>query len=398
MFRYARILSSPFLSLTILMLSVGFFLTYTSLRLKVEGFDPLVIGVISSGYYLGYLLGALRVERFITQLKHIRAFAAFASILTAVIMLQGMYIAPWAWFFARFISGFCIASLFVVIESWFLVVTPLIFRGRILAFYMVALYTSNAFSQYLIDIYDLDTLMPFLLNGLLCSLAIVPVTMTRTTVPDLPEAAPGMLLKIWKESPFGAASCLVSGGMLGCIYAFLPLFASSNQFSVANLMFTAIISGVIFQWPLGWLSDFFDRRKVILATAATIFFPAVIVSLFPHNFYVVFSMTFFASGLCFAIYPLGIAQVCDRIESVHLTTAAGVLLFSFGLGAVAGPLVVPFFIQVFPSAGLFVYLAFASLILSFIGVVSMTFTKSVPLEDQQKFVPVPSGFPAPLEE
>ncbi len=124
MFQYARVLTSPFLSLTALMLSVGFFLTYTSLRLKIEGYDSFVIGVISSGYYLGFLVGAVKVERMISQLKHIRVFAAYASILTAAIMLQGMYINGWAWFFIRFISGFCVASLFIVIESWFLVVSP----------------------------------------------------------------------------------------------------------------------------------------------------------------------------------------------------------------------------------------------------------------------------------
>ncbi len=207
-----------------------------------------------------------------------------------------------------------------------------------------------------------------------------------------------MMLKIWKKSFFGVSSCIIGGAMLGCIYSFLPLFAKDNNYSVANLMFVAIISGVVFQWPLGWLSDFFDRRKVMVGTTIAIMIPAVIVYFFTSSDSVVFIATFFVSGLCFTVYPMGITQACDRLDSLHLTTATSVLMFAYGFGAVIGPLVAPIFIQVFPPAGLFLYLAFTSLVLTVIGVYAMLRVKPVPLENQQQYVPVPSGYPAPFEE
>ncbi|MCB1149010.1 MAG: YbfB/YjiJ family MFS transporter, partial [Chlamydiia bacterium] len=119
-----RLLIAPFISLACLMLGNGFFVTFTSMRLKLDGASPEMLGLVNAAYYAGFLLGAARIEGLISRVRHIRAFAAFAGILSVATMLQGLIDSPIAWIFIRFVAGLSIAALYIVIESWFLVISP----------------------------------------------------------------------------------------------------------------------------------------------------------------------------------------------------------------------------------------------------------------------------------
>jgi MFS family permease len=81
-----RTTSSTIALLTSVMLvwvANGLCLTLLALRMSVEGFNTTDIGVVTTGYFFGQLLGAVISGRIIEQVGHVRAFAAFASLLSA---------------------------------------------------------------------------------------------------------------------------------------------------------------------------------------------------------------------------------------------------------------------------------------------------------------------------
>ena len=123
----------PLISLVIVMLGNGFFTTFASLRISIEGYPNWVIGILNASYYGGIMLGAIYVERLISRIGHIRSFAIMASINSLVIVIQAMLIGPISWTIFRFFSGFCASGFFIAIESWLLLSTGVKSRGRLLS-------------------------------------------------------------------------------------------------------------------------------------------------------------------------------------------------------------------------------------------------------------------------
>jgi len=111
-----RAVTPPLISLVIVMLGNGFFTTFASLRISIDGYPSWVIGVLNASYYGGVMLGSIYVEKFLNRIGHIRTFAIFASVNSFVIVIQAMFIGPVFWMIFRFLMGICASGFFIVIE------------------------------------------------------------------------------------------------------------------------------------------------------------------------------------------------------------------------------------------------------------------------------------------
>lgn len=387
-------ISSPLLSLALLMLSNGFFLTYVSARLHVDNYTPFEIGIIQGCYYAGFLIAALKSEQTIQRIKHIRAFSFFACIATACTLATVFANHLIIWALMRFIMGICIAALYVVIESWFLIVGDKNNRGVILAIYMTGLYLSQASSQYIINLIEINSMVPFIVAGILASLSILPVAFTFTTIPDMEPTQTKDIFKFFTIAPFGTIGAALSGVMLGSFYAFGPTFAQKFNLSIAHLMSVTIAGGFLLQYPIGHLSDIFDRRRVLIfVSIMTLILPLILV-LMIHSKISILICSFFIGGFSFTIYPLSITQVIDRASPREATTVAGVMLFAYSIGAVIGPLTTPIFIEALHSQiGLYYAISFASLLLLLMGIVAIILKRPVLKENQESFVAIPPQTP-----
>ncbi len=384
---------APLLSIALLMLGGGFFTTFVSLRLHMAKYDATVIGVVQAAYYAGFLIGALKIENLIKRIRHIRAYAFFACLCTAIVLFQGIYINPVAWVIERFIQGLCIASLYVVIESWLLIIAPDDSRGKLLALYMIALYAAQAVSQFFVDALDMRSLTPYLVVGILGSLSMMPVTFTRTQIPDLPDTDTKGLFHVFKRSPFGCLGCMISGIIISSIYSFLPPYADELHISVALSMSLAIAGGFILQWPLGYLSDVFDRRKILFLISVLTIAPCAGIVFFKMQAGIIYALVFFLGGFTFTLYPLSITHVTDRFQSSDMTSVTAVLLFAYSIGAVVGPLLAPIFIDSLPPNGLFVFIGALGALLSAMGCYSLIRYKPVPKLKQGDFMPMSGQSP-----
>ena len=388
---------APLLSIAILMLGNGYFTTFVSMRLFIDGYDAVIIGLVQAAYYGGFLIGALKIERLMHRIRHIRAYAFFTCIATAIVLFQGVYVHPIVWMFERFIMGLCIASLYVVIESWLLIIAPDSARGKLLGFYMIALYSAQAISQFFVDILDPVSLSPFLTAGILSSLSMMPVTFTYTQVPEQSEPK---LLKFWtifRKSPFGCCGCIIAGMILSSIYSFVPTYAEKVQLPVSVIMSLTIAGGFLLQWPLGSLSDLMDRRKVLILVSMFTMTPCIGMIAFGVQMQMAMLLAFFLGGFTFTLYPLSITHVTDRHPDADMTSITAVLLFAYSAGSVIGPLVAPFFIDALQPYGLFVYISFMAAALTLIGLISAMFSEPVPKPEQNEFVPLSGQSPLSYE-
>ncbi len=397
MIRLLRSLLSPIISIALLMFGMGFFMSFLSLSLNQQGYADRIVGYIQAAFFFGVMIGALYVERLIRRIGHIRAYATFGSICGASVLMQGIIPSFWVWMAARFFTGLSSAGIWICIESWLMEMSTTQTRGRVLAVYMIAFYFSQASGQFILDWVDQTSLIPFLVAGLLAMISVVPVSLTRYPSPVVTEPTIPNIFHIFSISPLGVSGCFLAGWLLSGIYSFTPIFARDMGLSVPLVMSVTIMGGMVLQWPIGKLSDIFDRRTILVLASLILVIPSFLIFLFPHQESFVLVFSFLLGGLSFTLYPLSITQVCDHFEAHNITAITGILLLAYGAGSSTGPLLAPLFIQPFGSEFLYIYLSLISLLLAAIGMASILFGKAIPQEEQQEYVPLPSSGTAAFE-
>jgi MFS family permease len=402
---------SPISSLFLLMLSSGYFMTFMSLRINALGYSDYAVGIIGSSFYMGLFIGALTIEPFIRRIGHIRAFSFFASLCTASILLIAFFsdLRPdkgmadyhlWFWSLMRVVGGYCVAGLYIVIESWLLAKSNPTNRGVVISFYMGFLYGAHALSQYFVRWIDQDTFTPFLVAAFFCSLSTIPLLVTYSTTPDLHKPSMKGFPYVLRSSPFGFWGCVASGIILASLFSFTPVFAEENNLRVSMVMSLLIMGGALLQWPIGKLSDLGDRRLVLIALGLLTIIPSLAVSYFCcSNSIAVYLCCFLIGGLTFAVYPVSISHVCDRVDHEDIVSVTGLLLLAYSIGSVLGPVAASVYIREISGSaeGLFSFISIISLILAAYGGFATFKRARVPEEDKGEFAVLPRQSPVVSE-
>ena len=384
-----RYLITPLASLVILTLGSALLTTFLSLKLHALGASTAIIGGLSTAYYGGMIIGAFKLEAIILRVGHIRAYSACASILAVTAMMHGFYINGYFWLALRFIEGIATAGLYIVIESWILSASDSSNRGSSLAIYMVALYLAQSIGQWLLNIGHQDTLILYGVSSVFASLSVIPLSLTKINIPTFSEPDTLSIKAMFLASPSGVSTCFVAGLILGGIYGLFPIYIQHLGYplsEISTVMALTIFGGMLFQYPLGKLSDNISRRYVIamLAFATTLISLAIL--LLPHaNLAVVTLLSFFLGGAVFCLYPIGISHACDRIENNQIVSATQTLLLSYGVGATVGPSLAPLCNYLMSGSGILLFLIITSLPLGIFMLWRKRQNTSVPADEKHDF-------------
>ena len=329
------------LGMGMLMLGAGLQSTLLGVRAALEAFATPLIGVIMSSYYVGYLLGTIAAPRLISNVGHVRVFAALAAIASAATLCQAFFVQPFAWVLMRLVTGLCFAGIYVVAESWLNGRATRANRARLLAVYMVVLYVGLGAGQFLLMLANPRSAVPFMLVSALISLAMVPIVLSA-------QAGPAVLLPrdvryrdLYRDSPLGVVAVAVAGLLSSILFSMGPVYArlrGMESAGIATFMAASILAGVATQYPIGALADYMDRRAVIAGVCGVATALALCIVVFPdlpHGLFLAIAALF--SGLVLTIYSLGISHVNDRLEPAQTVAASSALLLLNGAAAVLGP-------------------------------------------------------------
>lgn len=388
---------APNTSLCIIMLAISFFNTYLSIRISTDGWNNFMTGLVYSAYYAGMMIGGLYIERLMALTGHIRAFAIFAAITAASIIMQSFTTSPIVWMFYRFIAGFACAGLFIVIESWLLLLSTTNTRGTVLSIYMIALYTAQTLGQFLINVAPIQALTPFNLAVLLSILSIIPVCLMRAAAPSLLESEYLNIFYLLKKVPLGFLGDLISGLILSSFYALGPVFGKEIGLSIwqiSCLMAITIFGGMALQWPIGFLSDIIERKKILIYISLILCITSLIIyflKIIP--FYALLLILFIYGGFAFTLYPVSISYCCDFFSASGITSVTSAALIVYGVGCIFGPLAAPIVMSMTKPSGLFLYSGILSFILLLSALYSLYKTPLEPKESKEHYQMIPPTTP-----
>ncbi|QZD96051.1 MFS transporter [Qipengyuania gelatinilytica] len=380
----------------VLMAGSGFLSTLIAIRLEQDGQSAAIIGLVATSYFAGLMIGSMRVERLIANIGHIRAFAAFVTVYSASSLTYAIIDLPAVWVVLRLIDGFAMAGVFVCLESWLNQQASPANRSSILAAYMIALYCGQAGGQFLLNLGDNAPDLPFMVSAILLSIALLPILLTKMQQPVIEKTVPFSLKKLYKASPLGIVGTLATGAMLGAFYALGAVYVQRIGMplsQVALFTFCVIAGGVVLQYPLGILSDRFDRRQVVNACFLIVGAICAVMAPVPMPSFGTIVLGSLFGGFAFALYPLCVAHSNDHLSEEERIGASSGLVLTYSLGAVAGPMIGSLGMGLLGPAGLFGVIGTMAIMGAMFGLWRTLARASVPAEEQQAFQSLPRTTP-----
>ena len=184
--------------------------------------------------------------------------------------------------------------------------------------------------------------------------------------------------------------------MGGAFFGMGAIFGSDaglTQLRISMLLGLAIFGGMLLQWPLGRLSDRYDRRTILLVVLAA----QAIVCLLAfgswttlQSFETLIALIFLFGGTQATLYPVSVAHAFDYVDKDRMVSASAGLLLAWAAGACLGPLLASIAMEMFGSSALFLYLAVLAAIMAAFTRYRMTRRPALPPEEQAPFVPLPA--------
>ena len=381
------------LGIAFLMLGAGLQGTLLGVRATLAGFPTTVTGIIMAGYFFGFLIGSTLTPRLVAQVGHIRVFGAMASIASIAPLVHAVAVDPIVWTAMRILTGFAYASLYIVAESWLNDRSTNQTRGQLFSVYMVIMLGSMAAGPLLLNTASPDGFVLFIVSAVLVSLAVVPISLTRYPAPEFHANDKLGLRQLARISPLGVAGSMLQGAAAGTLIGLGAVYAQEIGMSLTDVSFfiTAIVlGGMILQWPIGRLSDRFDRRRIL--TAVSLLAGGVAAAgatLDIATAPVLLTVGALLGGLSFPIYSLAIAHTNDFLKPKQMVAASSGLLMAAGIGGMAGPVLAGIAMTWFGPPGFFWFLAVVHLGLGLFALFRMTRRASRPTDEQHPYVGVP---------
>ena len=383
---------SLLLAIAILLLGGGLLGTALGIHADLQDFSDTATGIIMSAFFIGYVIGSYWCPRLIGQVGHIRAFSVLAAFGAVSVIVHGLIVDPFVWWFLRVVTGISMVGLYLIVESWLNSLTHNRHRGKIFAVYVTVTLLSLGVSQYLILAYGAGELATYALCAIFFCLSLVPIAVTRLTQPARVAVPKLIIRRLMTISPLGVSGALATGLGNGAFWGLGALYAHNigySEASVALFMSAVIFGGALLQIPIGHLSDHYDRRKVLvivcflaMLSAASTFFTASF-----SQIGLLLSAAFYG-GFSFAVYSLAVAHTNDHIEPAEVMEATRGLLLLNGLGAASGPVFAGVVMQYYGAQTLTIYFAAVFGLLGLFALYRMFVSTPIPTEKQSEFVPM----------
>lgn len=380
-----------FVGVLLLQLGHGLQGSLVSLEASALQFSSLTTGLVMAGFYIGLYLSSILSPAIIGTVGHIRAFAAFASLVSTAILLMPLWHDPFWWFAMRIIVGVCIAGLSIVSESWLNASSSNQERGKMLAIYMIIAYGANGMGQFLLNVSDSSGFARFIVVSALLSIALVPISLARVQAPVIETPKPVGLKDVFRLSPLAFVGTFAAGLGQSAFFTMAPIYGLDKGLSlvqISTMMALPSLGVILSQYPVGSLSDRFDRRIVITIMTFLSLMVAVAALIASNgSATTIIGLLAVFGAVSFPIYSLAMAHANDYLDTDQMLGASAKLVLIYGMGAIVGPIIVGGVMQELGADGFMIYLAVTHGGLGVYALLRMLLRPDTP-DDTGEYIPV----------
>ena len=224
-----------------------------------------------AAHFVGFFIGSVNASTLIIRVGSIRAFAAFASLISAIGVAHLLSDNLPLWVLLRFIYGYCFAATGVIVESWLNNHALPTTRGRLLAVYGVVSTGALGLSQLAVGFSPPTNLTLFVVSSIIVSLSLVPMALSGILrEPRLSVSRRLKISALWRSTPIGVVGALICGTVFSSLLSLGHVYASLSGFSreqIAFFMAMIILAAVCFcsfrsvGFPTAWTGAMSSQRR-----------------------------------------------------------------------------------------------------------------------------------------
>ena len=348
------------LGMMLLMVGNGLQGTLIGIRGEIEGFSTIELSIVMSAYFVGFLGASQLVPELIRRVGHVRVFAALASFISAVLIAYPLLTNPIFWSIGRVVIGFCYCGVYITAESWLNNSVDNEKRGQALSLYMIVQMVGIVLAQGVLALGNPNGYSLFIIISILVSISFAPILLSISPAPAFERTKLMTLSRLFTSSPLACVGMFLLGGVFSAQFGMSAVFGAQIGLSLSQIsLFVAsfYMGAMIFQYPIGWVSDKMDRRLLILLISAASATGSASAYFAGGYFFALVFAAFLVGGLTNPLYSLLIAHANDFIEYEDMASAAAGLLFVNGVGAVSGPIIIGYAMNAYGPEIFFVIIA-----------------------------------------
>ncbi|MFC3165358.1 MFS transporter [Ciceribacter thiooxidans] len=328
-------------AITAVGIAIGLGLPLLSIILEKRGIPSTLIGLNSA--MAG--IAAMAAAPVTTKLAHdvgVARTMLWAVVLSAASAL-GFYYAEafWMWFPLRLVFHGATTTLFILSEFWINAAAPPSRRGLVLGIYATVLSVGFACGPLLFSVLGSDGVLPFLVGALAILVAAVPIFIARRESPVLDSKPEQHFLRYIFLVPTATVAVFVFGAVEAGGLSLFPIYATRTGFTEAQAALLLTVMGIgnmVFQIPLGMLSDKLKDRRLLLSIMAVIgLCGSLALPWLSQNWALMALVLLFWGGCVSGLYTVGLSHLGSRLTGADLAAANAAFVFCYAVGTVAGP-------------------------------------------------------------
>lgn len=321
-------------------MGMGLTLPLLALTMERMGVPSTLIGLNAAMTALAMLTFTPWVPHVLQRIGAIKFLCICLAV--AIVCLLSFRAIPniWFWFPMRYVLGASLSTLFVITEVWINQLATSETRGRLIGLYGTSAAAGFGLGPVILWTVGSEGWAPFILGSFIVALAAIPIVLARHVSPRLNEKPNYKMLALLAVAPAAIMGGYVMGAMESSVFNFLPIYGVRTSLSEAAaplLLSTASAGNVLLQYPIGWLTDKYDKRFIlggcaVLGCAGALMFPFLI-----SNLALMLPVLFIWGGVIFGMYTAALVMIGERFKGTELAGANAAIAMMWGLGALTGP-------------------------------------------------------------
>jgi len=320
-------------------LQAGVGLPLVPLALEQQGYDKLTIGIVSAAWAVGMLSFGTRIPQLAARFGAVPAIVGAVVIGALINCAYTLTSGPIVWAMLTFLHGVIGGVPWVVSEIWMNVVVEERRRGRVMGVYAAMVALGMALGPLVLQVVGVYGPLPFLTGAALSLLVAAPLLPHWRTAPRIRIDQSSGFVTVVVLAPLAMFAAFACGLGEQVAFSFLPVYAVGAGVSAdtGTLWLSAFVMGnVVLQWPIGWLADHADRRKVLAGCALASAVLVIGLAALPAQWAGTIGLVMVWGGVSFSIYPVGLALLGQRFRGGDIARANTAFSLIYIVGGLVG--------------------------------------------------------------
>lgn len=376
--------------------SQGMLLPLIAIIFEQDGISSSLNGLNAAGLYIGILLISPFMEAPLRKYGYKPIIIGGGLLVIVSLAFFPLWKSFWFWFLLRLFIGIGDHALHFGTQTWITDFSPVHKRGRNISLYGLFFGVGFAAGPLMTPLVKINEALPFMLSSLLCLLVWA---LLFVLINEFPEQTVQLntfkdifarFVHTWKFAWLAFLPAFGYGFLEATLNGSFPVYGLRIGLSISQvsmLLFAFAIGGILFQLPLGMLSDQYGRRRVLVIVCSLGGLCFTGASLFEETFVATVICIFIAGMVVSSTFSLGISFMADLTPKKLLPTGNLLCGIAFSIGSLTGPYIGGLFIQHTKHISLFLIFSVMLFLLSIIILVfqvdgARTFVSIKPMREK----------------